>query len=82
MNLDTLFNISYGLYVVGSKRGEKINAQLANTVFQVTAKPITIAISISKKNLTFIINFRKFTWNDSYSSLWKYIISKEDTCWV
>ena len=37
MNLDTLFNISYGLYVVSSVKDGEINAQLANTVFQVTS---------------------------------------------
>ncbi len=52
MNLDTLFNISYGLYVVSSVKDGEINAQLANTVFQVTSKPTTIAISISKQNFT------------------------------
>jgi len=52
MNLDTLFNISYGLYVVSSVIDGEINAQLANTVFQVTSKPTTIAISISKQNFT------------------------------
>jgi len=52
MNLDVLFNISYGLYVVSSKQGDKINAQLSNTVFQITPDPATIAISVSKENLT------------------------------
>lgn len=52
MNLDILFNISYGLYVVSSVKDDEINAQLANTVFQVTSKPTTIAISISKQNFT------------------------------
>ena len=52
MNLDALFNICYGLYVVSSKNGEKINAQIANTVFQITPNPATLAISIAKQNLT------------------------------
>lgn len=41
------------MYVVSSKseKGE-INAQIANTVFQVTATPPTIAISINKQNFT------------------------------
>ena len=63
MNLDTLFNICYGLYVVSSKKGKKINAQLANTVFQITPDPATIAISIAKQNLThkFIKESKIFT---------------------
>ena len=63
MNLNTLFNISYGLYIVSSKKGNKINAQIANTVFQITPQPATIAISIAKKNLTheFITESKVFT---------------------
>ena len=52
MNPRTLHKIPYGLYVVCSKKNEKINGQIANAVFQVTAEPQTIAISINKQNLT------------------------------
>lgn len=52
MDLKTLFKISYGLYVVTSHENEKINGQIANTIFQITAEPPTIAISINKLNLT------------------------------
>ena len=52
MNLETLHKIGYGLYVVGSRKGDKLNGQMANTVFQVTSIPPTIATSISKTNLT------------------------------
>ena len=63
MNLDALFKICYGLYIVSSKNGNKINAQLANTVFQITPQPATIAISIAKQNLTheFINESKVFT---------------------
>lgn len=44
--------ISYGLYVVGSRQGDKINAQIANTVFQITSEPPTVAVSLNKGNLT------------------------------
>ncbi|MCJ7646499.1 flavin reductase family protein, partial [bacterium] len=44
--------MSYGLFVVSSKKGEKFNGQIANTVFQITAEPPTIAVSINKQNLT------------------------------
>ncbi len=53
MNLKTLWKISYGIYVVSSKRGDKFNGQIANTVFQLTAKPPTIGVCINKKNLTY-----------------------------
>ena len=52
MNLNALHKISYGLYVVCSKNGDKKNGQIANTVFQVTSEPQTIAVSINKQNLT------------------------------
>ena len=52
MNSKALHKLGYGLYVVGSKKGGKLNAQIANTVFQVTSDPPTIAVSINKQNLT------------------------------
>jgi len=52
MNKKALHRISYGLYVVCSKKDKKYNGQIANSVFQVTAEPATIAVSINKKNLT------------------------------
>ncbi len=52
MNSKALYKLSYGLYVVGSYKGNKINAQIANTVIQITSEPATIAVSINKKNLT------------------------------
>ncbi|HEY0088305.1 MAG TPA: flavin reductase family protein, partial [Candidatus Lokiarchaeia archaeon] len=52
MNPKVLHKISYGLYVVCSKNKGKINGQIANAIFQVTAEPKTIAVSINKQNLT------------------------------
>ena len=52
MDLKALYAISYGLYVVGSKKGEKLNAQIANTVIQVSSNPPTISVCINKENLT------------------------------
>jgi len=40
------------MYIVSANSGNRINAQIANTVFQITSEPATIAISINKKNLT------------------------------
>lgn len=49
-----LQKISYGLYVVtsGIENSSKCNGQIANTVFQVTSQPETIAVSINKSNFT------------------------------
>ena len=52
MNPKALYQISYGLYVVSSRKENKFNGQIANTVFQITSEPPTIAVSINKQNLT------------------------------
>jgi len=52
LDLKALWGLSYGLYVVASHDGDRLNGQIANTVFQVTAEPPQIAVSISKDNLT------------------------------
>ena len=52
MNKNILFSLSYGLYIVSSIKDGKLNGQVANTVFQITSDPITVAISINKQNLT------------------------------
>ena len=52
MNTKALYKLNYGIYVVSSKKDDKFNAQIANTVFQITSEPPTIAVSINKNNLT------------------------------
>lgn len=52
MDPNVLHNLSYGMYVVSSNKGSLANAQIANTVFQITSEPVTVGISINKKNLT------------------------------
>ena len=52
MDLNALRHCSYGLYVIGSRSGDRLNGQIANTVFQVTSDPPTIAVSINRENLT------------------------------
>ena len=52
MDLKALRKISYGLYIISSKKGDRINGQIANTVFQVTSEPPTISVCINKQNLT------------------------------
>ncbi|HBV96563.1 MAG: hypothetical protein JL50_16730 [Peptococcaceae bacterium BICA1-7] len=47
-----LFSISYGLYIVGSVKDGRPNAQVCNTVFQITSAPARIALGINKSNLT------------------------------
>lgn len=63
MDPNVLHNLSYGMYIVSSHKGEALNGQVVNTVFQITSEPVTIGISINKKNLTheFIANSGRFT---------------------
>ena len=52
MNPRALHKLSYGLYIVTSKMADKLNGQIANTAFQITSEPPTVAVSINQKNLT------------------------------
>ena len=52
MNLKALYRLGYGLYVVTSRKGDRFNGQIANTVIQITSEPPTIAVSINQDNLT------------------------------
>ncbi len=52
MDLHALHKISYGLYVVTSKKDGKFSGQIANTVFQTTAEPPMVAVCLNKQNLT------------------------------
>ena len=44
--------LSYGVYVIGSKKEDRVNGQIANTVFQISSQPATIAVSLNRNNLT------------------------------
>jgi ferric-chelate reductase [NAD(P)H] len=52
MNLQTFTKLSYGLYIISSKKDDKFNGQIADCVMQITANPPIIAVSINRKNLT------------------------------
>jgi len=49
---NALFSLSYGLYIVTSRLGEKLNGQLSNTVFQVCDEPVYVATCVNKRALT------------------------------
>ena len=49
-DLNALFNIGYGLYVVTSNDGTKDNGLIVNTVTQVTNTPNRVAVTINKQN--------------------------------
>lgn len=51
------------MYLLGAAQDAKLNAQVVNTVFQITADPPCIAVSVNKKNLTheYISASKKFS---------------------
>jgi flavin reductase (DIM6/NTAB) family NADH-FMN oxidoreductase RutF/rubredoxin len=63
MDYRALHKIGYGLYIVCSRKGKRLNGQVANTVIQVTSEPAAIAVTINKSNLTheFITASKVFT---------------------
>ena len=52
-DLNALFNIGYGLYVVTSNDGTKDNGLIVNTVSQVTNTPNRVAVTINKANYSY-----------------------------
>jgi len=63
MNPKALQKLGYGLYVVCSKKEDKFNGQIANTIFQVCSEPPVLAVAINRQNLTheFIAQSKVFT---------------------
>ena len=52
MDVTALFDLNYGVYVVAARDGERPVGCLVNTVFQITAEPMTVAVSVNKENYT------------------------------
>jgi flavin reductase (DIM6/NTAB) family NADH-FMN oxidoreductase RutF/rubredoxin len=52
LDLESLFKLSYGMYIFTSKEDDKLNGCLVNTVFQLTPEPPTVAVSVNKQCLT------------------------------
>jgi len=53
IDLEALFQLNYGMYIVSSSSGGKINGCIINTLFQLTPEPPVIAMSLNKKALTY-----------------------------
>lgn len=49
---ETLFRVTYGMYIVSSRDGEKLNGLIINTANQVTSSPPQVSVNISRENLT------------------------------
>lgn len=52
MDKNAIYKISYGLYVVSSKKSDKFEGCVVNSVIQLTSKPLTLALSCVNENLT------------------------------
>jgi flavin reductase (DIM6/NTAB) family NADH-FMN oxidoreductase RutF/rubredoxin len=52
MNHEVFHRVTYGLYVITSASGSHLNGYVANTAFQVTAKPARFAVACNKDNYT------------------------------
>ena len=52
MDKKAMYKLSYGLFVVTSGDGEKLNGCITNTAIQVTSDPQQIAIAVNKANYT------------------------------
>ncbi|MHC4911433.1 MAG: rubredoxin [Planctomycetota bacterium] len=52
LDLESLFKLSYGMCIISSKKGGRVNGCIANTVFQITPEPPMVAVSINRACLT------------------------------
>lgn len=52
MDERAMLQLSYGLFVLTAKEGEKDNGCIINTATQVTASPNRISVAVNKSNLT------------------------------
>lgn len=52
MDEKAMYKISYGLYILTAREGNKDNGCIVNTVIQVTTTPNRIAVAVNKKNFT------------------------------
>ena len=59
----TLFNISYGLFVLVARQGDKDNACIINVAQQVTSDPLQMMICVNKQNLTHDMVLRTLKFN-------------------
>ena len=68
MDNKALFNLSYGLFVVTAREGEKDNGCIINTVTQATSSPVQITIAVNKQNYTHDMILRTGSFNVSILS--------------
>ena len=52
MDMSAMFRLSYGLYILTARDGDKDNGCVVNTVTQVTVSPNRIVVAVNKDNYT------------------------------
>jgi len=52
IDTNTMFKLSYGLFVLTAKNGKKDNGCIVNTVAQITDSPLRISLTVNKANHT------------------------------
>ncbi len=52
LDVNAMFKLSYGLFVLSTKEGDKDNGCIVNTVMQVTDTPMRISVTVNKSNYT------------------------------
>lgn len=63
INFDAMYKLSYGLYLVTTKDGEKANGCIINTAQMVTESPAQISFTINKANHTADMILKTKTFN-------------------
>lgn len=65
MDKKAMFKLTYGLFVLTAREGEKDNGCIINTAVQVTTEPNRITIAVNKKNYTHDMILRTGVFNVS-----------------
>jgi len=52
VDLESLFKLSYGMCILSSKKNDRFNGCIVNTVFQLTPEPPMVAVSLNRQCLT------------------------------
>ena len=52
MDKKAMYKLTYGLFILTAREGEKDNGCIVNTVTQVTTEPNRITVAVNKKNYT------------------------------
>ena len=52
LDLESLDKLNCGMYIVSSKKDDRFDGWIANSIFQVIPEPIMVAASIDKQSLT------------------------------